>query len=95
MILLASLRASASDNGPGVADGVPACSTPRIVYTHFQAQWPDGCTASARPRWSVSQYTTTRSGSGLTVLTNASDSRRLLGALRAGVPSRLGLGMFQ
>jgi hypothetical protein len=68
---------------------------PRIVYTHFQAQWPDGWTASARPRWSVSQYTTTRSGSGRTVLMKASDNRRLFGALRAGVPSRLGLGIFQ
>ena len=67
---------------------------PRIVYTHFQARWPDGCTESTRPRRSVSQYTTTRSGSGRTVLMKASDNRRLF-ALRAGVPSRRDLGMFQ
>ena len=66
-----------------------------MEYTHFQARWPDGCTLSARPRWRVSQYTTTRSGSGLTVLMNASDNRRLFGSLRAAVPSLLGLGIFR
>jgi hypothetical protein len=67
---------------------------PRMEYTHFQETWPDGCTRSARPRWRVSQYTMTRSGSGLTVLTKASDSLRLFGSLRAEVPSVLGLGML-
>ena len=95
MILPASLRASASDMALALPDDTSADPRRRIEYTHFQARWPDGCTASARPCWSVSQYTTTRSGSGLTVLMKASDSRRLFGSLRAGVPSRLGLGIFQ
>ena len=41
----------------------------------------------------MSQYTTSRSGSGRTVLMKVSDNRLLFGSLRAGVPSRLGLGM--
>jgi hypothetical protein len=95
MILLASLRASASVMALALPIAYQRDPRPWIEYTHFQAQWPDGCTLSARPRWRVSQYTMTRSGSGLTALMNASDSRGLFGSLRAEVPSRLGLGMFQ
>jgi hypothetical protein len=53
-----------------------------------------GWTLSTSPRCSVSQYKTTRSEVGCTVLTKASDNRRLFG-LCAGVPSCLGLGIFK
>ena len=45
MILPASLRASASDMALALPMEYQRDPRPWIVYTHFQARWPDGCTA--------------------------------------------------